>query len=93
MKNITITGKMHPGFDEILTEEAQEFLLKLHQKFNNTRKAMLGRRTEIHNKILAGENPIFLPETESVRKGNWKVEVNAIWDNQHYQKTYRLMVE
>ena len=26
-------------------------------------------------------------------KGNWKVEVNAIWDNQHYQKTYRLMVE
>ena len=74
MKNITITGKMHPGFDEILTEEAQEFLLKLHQRFNNTRKAMLGRRTEIHNKILAGENPIFLPETESVRKGNWKVD-------------------
>ena len=74
MENITITGKMHPGFDEILTEEAQEFLLKLHQRFNNTRKAMLGRRTEIHNKILAGENPIFLPETESVRKGNWKVD-------------------
>ena len=65
---------MYPEFDKILTEEAQEFLVKLHQRYNNTRKAVLDRRTAIHHKILAGENPIFLPETASVRKGNWKVD-------------------
>ena len=74
MNNIIITGKMHPGFDKILTEEAQEFLVKLHQRYSNTRKAVLDRRTAIHHKILAGWKPIFLPETASVRKGNWKVD-------------------
>jgi malate synthase len=74
VNNIIITGNMYPGFDKILTEEAQEFLVKLHQRYNNTRKAVLDRRTAIQHKILAGENPIFLPETASVRKGNWKVD-------------------
>jgi len=45
VNNIIITGKMHPGFDKILTEDAQEFLVKLHQRFNNTLKAVLDRRT------------------------------------------------
>ena len=74
MKFITIGGKMHPGFDKILTEEAQKFLVKLHQRFNGTRKSLLRRRTEIHKKILSGENPTFLKETESVRKGDWQVD-------------------
>jgi malate synthase len=74
MSPITITGKMHPGFDNILTEEALEFLVKLHQMFNGTRKSLLERREETHQKILAGNNPIFLRETESIRKGNWQVD-------------------
>ena len=74
MNNIIITGKMHPGFDKILTEEAQEFLVKLHQRYNNSRKTVLDRRTVIHHKFLADGNPGFLPETVSVRKGNWKVD-------------------
>ena len=74
MSPITITGKMHPGFDNILTEEALEFLVKLHQMFNGTRKSLLERRKETHHKILAGNNPTFLRETESIRKGNWQVD-------------------
>ncbi|MED5242365.1 MAG: malate synthase A [SAR324 cluster bacterium] len=74
MSPITITGKMHPGFDNILTEEALEFLVKLHQMFNGTRKSLLERRKETHQKILAGNNPTFLRETESIRKGNWQVD-------------------
>ena len=74
MSPITITGKMHPGFDNILTEEALEFLVKLHQMFNGTRKSLLERREETHQKILAGNNPTFLRETESIRKGNWQVD-------------------
>ena len=74
MESITITGKMHPGFDKILTEDAQEFLVKLHQMFNGTRKSLLERRSETHQKILSGMNPTFLRETESVRKGDWQVD-------------------
>ena len=44
------------------------------KEYNNTRKVVLDRRTAIHQKILAGGKPIFLPETASVRKGNWKVD-------------------
>ena len=73
MKSIIIAGKMHPGFDKILTDEAQNFLVKLHHKFNDTRKSLLEQRKEIHQKILAGKNPTFLQETESVRKGDWQV--------------------
>lgn len=74
MNSISITGKMHPGFDKILTEEAQDFILKLHQKFSGTRKSLLEKRTGIHSKILSGEMPGFLKETESVRNGDWQAD-------------------
>ena len=74
MNSISITGKMHPGFDSILTEEAQNFILKLHHKFGSTRKSLLEKRAEIYSKILSGEMPEFLKETESVRNGDWKAE-------------------
>ena len=74
MNSICITGKMHPGFDNILTEEAQEFILKLHQKFSSTRKSLLEKRAEIHSKILSGEMPRVLKETESVRNGEWQAD-------------------
>ena len=74
MNSISITGKMHPGFDNILTEEAQDFILKLHQKFSGTRKSLLEKRAEIHSKILSGEMPGFLKETESVRNGDWQAD-------------------
>ena len=74
MNSISITGKMHPGFDNILTEEAQNFILKLHQKFGGTRTSLLEKREEIHSKILSGEMPRFLKETESVRNGDWQAD-------------------
>ena len=74
MNSISITGKMHPGFDNILTEEAQNFILKLHQKFGGTRKSLLEKRAGIHSKLLSGEMPRFLQETESVRNGEWQAD-------------------
>ena len=74
MNSISITGIMHPGFDKILTEEAQDFILKLHQKFSGTRKSLLEKRAKIHSKILSGEMPGFLKETESVRNGEWQAD-------------------
>ena len=74
MNSISITGKMHPGFDNILSEEAQDFILKLHQKFGGSRKSLLEKRAKIHSKILSGEMPCFLKETESVRNGEWQAD-------------------
>ena len=48
MNSISITGEMHPGFDNILNEEAQNFILKLHQKFGGTRKSLLEKLSLIH---------------------------------------------
>jgi malate synthase len=64
---------MEPGFEEILTPEALALVAKLHRQFNGTRKKLLQRRQEVQRELDAGKNPDFLPETESIRAGDWKV--------------------
>src|ERR1700722_455981 len=64
---------MHPRFDEILTPEALEFIAKLHRAFDGRRKELLKARVERQARIDAGAMPDFLPETKSVRDGNWKI--------------------
>ncbi len=70
--NITVQGRMEPGFDEILTPEALQFLADLHAKFDGRRRELLQARIARQQRIDAGELPNFLPETESIRKGTWK---------------------
>ena len=73
MSKIKILGKMHPGFEKILTKDAQNFLIGLHEKFNSKRLALLEKRHEIQQKIINGQKPKFLKETEFVREGEWTV--------------------
>jgi malate synthase len=70
---ISIAGTFAKGYEEILTTEALEFLLKLHQLFNARRKDLLEKRQSRQQEIDAGKMPDFLPETEHIRNGNWKV--------------------
>ncbi|WP_276496416.1 malate synthase A [Pontibacter litorisediminis] len=70
---VEVKGKQQPGFDSILTPEALEFLEMLHHKFNARRKELLQLRAERQKAIDAGEQLYFLPETEQVRNGDWKV--------------------
>lgn len=59
---------------KILTPEAQEFLFKLHRKFNSERLALLKERKIRQEKINSGEDPTFLSETEKIRQDlTWKV--------------------
>ena len=58
---------------EILTKEALEFLSVLHEKFNKTRLTLISDRKKRQSEIDKGVMPYFLPETESVRTGVWKV--------------------
>jgi malate synthase len=58
---------------EILTEDALAFLGELHREFETVRRDLLAKREERQARIDAGEMPDFLPETESVRGGDWSV--------------------
>ena len=70
---IEITGKMASEFETVLTPEALEFVSGLQREFNPTRKSLLQRRAERQKELEAGTLPDFLPETASVRGGDWQV--------------------
>lgn len=58
---------------EILTPDAVRFLRELHARFEPRRVALLEARERRQRAFDRGEFPTFLPETEHVRKGGWKV--------------------
>ena len=68
-----ITGAIEPGFENILTLPALELVAKLHRTFEPRRQALLAARVERAKRLDAGERPDFLPETKSIREGNWRV--------------------
>ena len=70
---ITIKGKFRNPYSAILTEEAQQFLLELHRRFNTRRKELLARREERQQEINQGKMPDFLPETKHIRESDWTV--------------------
>ena len=61
------------GAETILSQKALALVEKLHRQFQPARQTLLKRRTERQAEFDAGALPEFLPETETVRKGDWKV--------------------
>src|SRR5712671_3909969 len=70
---IEIDAPIPQGCDEILTPEAIAFVTELPRKFEPHRKDLLKRRVTRQKAIDAGQIPDFLPETESIRKSDYKV--------------------
>nr|WP_315597012.1 malate synthase A [uncultured Cupriavidus sp.] len=68
-----ITGEILPAYEDILTPEALALVDKLHRAFEPRRQELLAARVERAKRLDAGEIPDFLPETKSVREGDWKV--------------------
>ncbi|MCU9595363.1 malate synthase A [Caldibacillus thermolactis] len=58
---------------EILTEEAAQFLVRLHNKFEKRRKEILRLREERQREFDRGKTPTFLEETKSIREGKWTI--------------------
>ena len=73
MVGIKVTGELKPGFDEMLSSEALQFLEQLERRFGDKRKELLHNREKKQERINEGEIPRFLPETESIRQRKWKV--------------------
>jgi len=57
----------------ILTPEALGFIARLHRSFDGRRRALLERRARVQAELDRGWLPDFLPETSSVRGGDWVV--------------------
>lgn len=62
-----------PGQDRVLTVEALAFIAALERRFRDTRRALLAARAERQQRLDAGEALDFLPETQAIRDGEWRV--------------------
>lgn len=58
-------------YPEILSEEAQEFILALHDKFNKSRLDLLEARKQQQLNFDKGVFPDFPLETKEIRESNW----------------------
>ncbi|SEM13644.1 malate synthase [Chryseobacterium taichungense] len=58
-------------FENIFTSDLTDFLVELHQNFNQKRVKLLEQRKKTQQKFDEGILPEFFPETEEIRNGNW----------------------
>ncbi|HUZ16723.1 MAG TPA: malate synthase A [Gaiellaceae bacterium] len=58
---------------ESLSREGLAFVEKLHRELNPRRLELLEARQERQQRLDAGENPGFLPETREIREAAWRV--------------------
>ncbi len=58
-------------YPEVLTDEAMEFLIELHKKFNGQRLELLEKRKNQQAYFDKGGFPEFPSETKSIRDGDW----------------------
>jgi malate synthase len=68
-----VTGRLQPGFEEVLTRDALEFVADLARRFSPRVEELLARRVARQAEIDAGKLPDFLPETHGIREHEWHV--------------------
>ena len=70
---LEVTGALAPEHQAIFPSEAQTFLSLLCEKYAGRVEQLLQAREEKQAGIDAGELPDFLPETQDIREGSWKI--------------------
>jgi malate synthase len=68
-----VLGSVEGRAREVLTPDALAFLADLHRRFDPRRRELLGARLARQSRLDAGATLDFLPETNGVRAGDWKV--------------------
>lgn len=71
IQNISFTKGVKNYYPEILTGEALEFLVCLHEKFNSERLELLKKREKQQLVFDLGKFPEFPKETQHIRQGDW----------------------
>jgi malate synthase len=70
---VKIDAPIEPGFETVLTHDALALVAELHRAFEPRRKELLAARVARTQRLDAGEKPDFLPQTRSIREGDWKI--------------------
>ena len=73
MSRYRITAQLEPGFEQVLTPAACDFLVSLHDRFEGERQQRLAGRVELQQQLDREPRLAFLEETAAVRAGDWKV--------------------
>jgi malate synthase len=72
-KGLQLMAPFLPGDEQVLTTGALDFITSLHREFAARRFLLLEARRKRQKLLDQGELPDFLPETTSIRNGDWKV--------------------
>lgn len=70
---LEILGAMQPGYDQVLTPAALEFVADLARRFGDRVTSLLAARTARQAELDAGKLPDFLPQTRNIRESQWRV--------------------
>ena len=73
-KSIKINGKILSRYDEIVSQEALQFVQAIHDRFNNVRLKLLDEREKRQKAIDKGNKLDFLEETRKIRESEWKIK-------------------
>ncbi len=68
-----VNAEIPEGAAHILSDDALQFIVELHRKFNKERLVRLEARKEVQQKIDITGKLDFFDETKSIREGNWRV--------------------
>ncbi len=71
--NVDILGANLPGYNEILTSTALEFVASIERRFRDQRALLLEARRRRQGEFDAGILPDFLEETADIRSGDWTI--------------------
>ncbi len=71
---VTVLGPMRAGYGAVLSPGALAFVAALTRQFREPVHDLLVRRRERQLRYDRGEQPGFLPDTKSVRSGDWTVD-------------------
>jgi malate synthase len=73
VEGVELRAPVEGRAEDVLTQEALEFVAELHRRFNAVREQLLRARAERQERLDAGEQPDFLAETREVRESDWQV--------------------
>jgi malate synthase len=73
ISGIHVTGMMQPGYQDLLTAEALEFVADLTRRFADRVVTLLDARATRQRQLDQGASPDFLIETRGIREGQWRV--------------------
>ena len=70
---VQVLAPLAPGYERILSGDALALVARLHRAFEPRRQELLAARAARAKRLEAGEQPDFLPQTKSVREGDWTI--------------------